>query len=215
VPPHRDEATAGQPVVFVVDDDEAVRESLRWLINSVNLGVEVFDSAADFLDGYAPGRPGCLVSDVRMPGLSGLDLQRELNRRGITLPVILITGHGDVPMAVRAMKQGAYDFVEKPFNDQVLLDLVQKAVAESVAAEATLALHAEVLGRIEQLTPREREVLGLIVAGETNKGIARTLDISLKTVEAHRAKVMEKMRAGSLAELMKSVMVLEDYQGKP
>ena len=196
-------AATSEPVVFVVDDDRAARESLSWLIGSVHLRVASFASAAEFLAAYPPGQPGCLITDVRMPGLSGLDLQAELSRREIGIPVIVVTGHGDVPMAVRAMKAGALDFVEKPFNDQVLIDLVQKAVAKSLAAARGQGEKRGVQTRIEQLTPRERQVLDMIVAGDSNKGIAHVLGISEKTVEAHRAHVMEKMRARSLAELMK------------
>jgi len=205
------ETTGPAPTVHVVDDDEAVRDSLRWLICSVNLKVETYASAAEFLDDYREGGVGCLVTDVRMPGLSGLDLQKEMKARAIHLPVIIITGHGDVDMAVRAMKEGAFDFVEKPFNDQDLLDTIQKAVTRGVEDEKSSVRQAEVMVRLGRLTPRERQVLGMIVAGESNKGVAHHLGISDKTVEAHRAKVMEKMEARSLAELMKTVMVLETY----
>jgi FixJ family two-component response regulator len=203
--------TEPAPTVHVVDDDEAVRDSLRWLICSVNLKVETYASAAEFLDNYREGDAGCLVTDVRMPGQSGLDLQKEMKARAIRLPVIIVTGHGDVDMAVRAMKEGAFDFVEKPFNDQDLLDTIQKAVARGVEDEKNSAWRTEVMARLDRLTPRERQVLGMIVAGESNKGVAHHLGISDKTVEAHRAKVMEKMEARSLAELMKTVMVLETY----
>lgn len=196
------------PVVFIIDDDDAARESLCWLIGSVRLKVAAFASAADFLAAYRVGQPGCLVTDVRMPGLSGLDLQAELKRRGIDLPVIVVTGHGDVPMAVRAMKAGAFDFVEKPFNDQVLLDRVQKAVESSVAACRDRAQRSDIQARLDQLTPRERQVLDMVVAGESNKGIAHSLGISEKTVEAHRAQVMAKMQARSLPELTRLVMAL-------
>ncbi len=199
------------PTVHVVDDDEAVRDSLRWLICSVNLKVETYASAAEFLDDYREGDAGCLVTDVRMPGQSGLDLQKEMKARAINLPVIIVTGHGDVDMAVRAMKEGAFDFVEKPFNDQDLLDTIQKAVTRGVEDKKNSIRQMEIMARLDRLTPRERQVLGMIVAGESNKGVAHHLGISDKTVEAHRAKVMEKMEARSLAELMKTVMVLETY----
>jgi FixJ family two-component response regulator len=202
-------AATADPIVFVVDDDRAARESLSWLIGSVHLRVAAFASAAEFLTTYPPGQPGCLITDVRMPGLSGLDLQAELKRRGIEIPVIVVTGHGDVPMAVRAMKAGAVDFVEKPFNDQVLIDLVQKAVERSLAAARGQVEKRDVRARLDQLTPRERQVLDMIAAGESNKGIAHALGISEKTVEAHRAHVMEKMQARSLAELMKFVIALD------
>ena len=199
------------PTVFVVDDDEAVRDSLKWLISSTGLNVETFSSAEDFKNVCDPERPGCVLMDVRMPGTNGLDIQREMQARAICPPVIIITGHGDVQMAVRAMKEGAFDFIEKPFNDQVLLDLVQKAVDASTEAVEKYQAQKEVLGNINRLTPREREVLSLIVSGETNKGISHILGISEKTVEAHRSKVMEKMEASSFADLMKKVVVLEDY----
>ena len=202
-------AETDEPVVFVVDDDRAARDSLTWLIGSVNLRVRAFASAAEFLAAYTSGQAGCVIADVRMPGLSGLDLQAELRRRGIELPVIIVTGHGDVPMAVRAMKAGALDFIEKPFNDQVLIDLVQKAVKRSLAALRSKAEKRDLTARLDQLTPRERQVLNMVAAGESNKSIAQALGISEKTVEAHRAHVMEKMQARSFAELMKLVVALD------
>ncbi|MGD2062778.1 MAG: response regulator transcription factor [Nitrospirota bacterium] len=195
-----------EPTVFVVDDDESFRRSVRWLLASVNLKVALFASAQDFLKVVRPGQTGCLVTDVRMPGMSGLELQQAMAARDIRLPVIVMTAHGDVDMAVRAMKDGAMDFIQKPFNDQVFLDLVQKAIADSLLGEADRQRQAELRRRLEQLTPREREVLDLIVDGKTNKSIADTLCISEKTVEAHRARVMDKTGAGSLAELMKMVL---------
>ena len=197
-----------QPTVFVVDDDEAFRRSVEWLLASVNLKVALFASAQAFLRAVRPGQTGCLVTDVRMPGVSGLDLQRLMAEREIHLPVIVMTAHGDVDMAVRAMKEGAMDFLQKPFNDQVFLDLVQKAIGESVRAELDRRRQAAVRRRLAQLTPRERQVLDLIVEGKTNKVIADILCISEKTVEAHRAKVMEKSQAKSLVELMKMVLAL-------
>jgi FixJ family two-component response regulator len=191
-----------EPVVFIVDDDDAVRRFLSGLIESVELPVEAYASAQDFLAAYEPGRPGCLVLDVRMPGMSGLELQRELAERAIDLPVIVLTGHGNVQVAVHAMKAGAVDFVEKPFDNELLLDRIQKAVAESVRADGERVKRNEIAKRMRLLSPRERQVLDLVVAGETNKGVARHLDISERTVEIHRANVMRKMRAGSLAELV-------------
>ena len=199
----------GSPTVFVVDDDPAVRDSLQWLVASVNLDVKTFESAQAFLDAYRPSQGGCVLADVRMPGISGLDLQVEMKVRGIDLPVIIVTGHGDVEMAVRAMKAGAYDFIQKPFNDQTLLELVQKAVDLSIARAREAAEQAEIQRLLDQLTPRERQVLDHIVAGEPNKSIAQHLGRSEKTVEFHRAKVMEKMQARSLAELMRKVMIAE------
>lgn len=208
-PPDPASATDAAPVVFVVDDDEAVRRSLCWLLGSVDMHAEAFASAPEFLNSITPAHAGCVLTDVRMPGPSGLDLQDELARRGIDLPVILVTGHGDVQMAVRAMKAGAFDFVEKPFNDRILLDLVQRAVAKNLADRQGQAERGDVRARIATLTPRERQVLDLVVAGEPNKGIAYRLGISEKTVETHRAHVMEKMEARSFAELMKLVLPLK------
>jgi FixJ family two-component response regulator len=192
-----------EPVVFVVDDDEAVRRFLSGLIESIELRMEAYASAQDFLAAYQPGRPGCLVLDVRMPGMSGLELQRELADRAIDLPVIVLTGHGNVQVAVHAMKAGAVDFIEKPFDNELLLDRIQKAVAESVHARGERIKRDEIAQRTRLLTPRERQVLDLVVAGETNKGVARRLDISERTVEIHRANVMRKMRAKTFADLVK------------
>lgn len=198
-----------EPTVFVIDDDKAVRHFLRGLIASVNLRVEAFTSAQEFLAAYRSSSPGCLLLDIRMPGMSGLELQQELNARGIDLPVIVLTGHGNVQVAVHAMKAGAVDFIEKPFNNELLLDRVQKAVAKSVDTYENRIKRDEILNRRKLLTPRERQVLDLVVAGESNKGIARHLHISEKTVEIHRAHVMGKMQAKSLADLVKIVSTLE------
>lgn len=194
-----------EPMVFVVDDDEAVRHFLHGLIVSVNLRVQAYASAQEFLEAYQQGSPGCLVLDIRMPGMSGLELQQELNARGIDLPIIVLTGHGSVQVAVHAMKAGAIDFIEKPFNNELLLDRIQKAVAKSVNAYQDRLKQDEILRRQNSLTPREHQVLDLVVAGESNKRIARRLQISDKTVEIHRANVMEKMQARSLADLVKMV----------
>ena len=195
--------------VFVVDDDEAVRRFLCGLIGSVGLRAEAYASAQDFLEAYQSGRPGCLLLDIRMPGMSGLELQRELVERAPDLPVIILTGHGNVQVAVHAMKAGAVDFIEKPFNNELLLDRIQKAVAKSLRADSNRVRQDEISDRIRRLTAREHQVLDLVVAGQTNKGIARHLDISERTVEIHRAKVMEKMRAKSLADLVKMVAALD------
>jgi len=197
----------GDKTIFVVDDDKAVRDSLSWLISSVGLHVETFGSAQDFLDVYDPTRPGCLLVDVRMPGMSGLELQKRLAENPHCLPVIVVTGHGDVQMAVRAMKDGAFDFIEKPYNDQILLDLVQKAVRECERRRTQVTSHQEIQDLVDTLTPRERQVMDMIVAGNTNKQIAYALDISEKTVEAHRAKVMEKLQASSLADLIRKSLI--------
>jgi len=196
-----------KPIVYVVDDDEAVRTSLQWLIGSVDLDVRTYGSASDFLDNFEDSAPGCLIVDVRMPGMSGLELQRQLGERQINLPVIIITGHGDVEMAVRAMKGGAFDFIQKPFNDQVLLDLIQSALEKSGRDSESAEERTRILRQIDQLTEREREVLDGIVAGESNKQIASRLALSEKTIEFHRSKVMRKMDARSLAELTRKVVL--------
>ncbi len=198
-----------EPTVFVVDDDKAVRRFLSGLIASIGLKVETFSSAQELLDADEPSRPGCLLLDIRMPGMSGLELQKELSSRNIRIPIIILTGHGNVQVAVHAMKEGAMDFIEKPFNNELLLDRIQKAVAESVQADTIRVKRDEIADRAQLLTPRERQVQDMVAAGETNKAIARHFDISEKTVEIHRAKVMEKMQAKSLADLVKMVAVLE------
>jgi len=195
-----------QSTVYVVDDDDAMRESLTWLIESVGLNVETYASADEFLESYYPGRPGCVLLDVRMPGMSGLELQGHLQKQQVTVPVIMITGHGDVPMAVRAMKSGAIDFIEKPFNDEQLLESIRNALAIDDTRRDEQSFKAEVASRLAQLTPRESEVMDMVTAGKSNKEIANSLGVSAKTVEAHRAKVMEKMEAGSLAELVRLVV---------
>ena len=197
--------------VYVVDDDEAVRSSLDWLISSVNLPVRTFASARSFLETYRPNEIGCVVVDVRMPGMSGLELQRKLTEISDHTPIIIITGHGDIHMAVDAMKAGAFDFIEKPFDEQILLDLVQKAVERSAEAVQDHALREEIRRRLEMLTPREHEVLDLVMDGEPNKRIAIKLGICEKTVEAHRAKVMEKTQAKSVAYLIQMVISAEAH----
>ena len=193
--------------VFIVDDDQAVARSLRWLIETVRLQVETFASAQDFLDGYDPSKPGCLVLDVRMPGMSGLELQERLAARGgYHPPIIFITGHGDVQMAVRAVQAGAVDFVEKPFNDQDLLDRIQRAIAHDAGQRGKEEQRSQLRALFASLTPREREVLDLVVEGLSNKAIANSLGLSAKTVEVHRAKVMEKMHARSISDLVKLAM---------
>jgi two-component system, LuxR family, response regulator FixJ len=197
------------PTVFVVDDDEGVRNSLRFLLKSVGLTVRTLSSAGEFLDSYRPSQPGCLVLDVRMPGMSGLELQQQLNLRGATLPVIFITGHGDVPMAVEAMQHGAFDFLQKPFRDQDLIDRIQRGLERDARSRGSLAQHAKIRQRIESLTPREREVLTLMTQGKPNKVMAAELGVSQRTVEIHRARVMEKSGAASLAQLVRMVMDLQ------
>jgi len=201
--------------VFIVDDDEAVRSSVRFLIRSVGLQAQVYRSAQDFLAGYDPRHPGCLLLDVRMPGMSGLELQQELNRRGATIPVVFISGHGDVPMAVEAMQQGAFDFLQKPFRDQDLLDRVQRALARDTESRSRLAARAEIQVRLATLTPRETEVLQLVTRGKANKVVGAELGVSQRTVEIHRAHVMEKMNASSLAELVRMVLDSEHPTHNP
>ncbi len=200
---------AQTPIVFVVDDDEGVRNSLRFLLKSVGLETRALGSADEFLAAYQPGQPGCLVLDVRMPGMSGLELQQQLNLRGAVIPVIFITGHGDIPMAVEAMQQGACDFLQKPFRDQDLIDRIQRALERDARSRAALAQHARIRERLESLTPREREVLALMARGKPNKVMAAELGVSQRTVEIHRARVMEKSGAASLAQLVRMVMDLE------
>ncbi len=201
--------------IYIVDDDQAVRDSLGWLISSVGLKVESFGTAQDFMDNYDRKKPGCLLVDVRMPGMSGLELQQHLAQDNQCLPVIIVTGHGDVKMAVNAMKQGAFDFIEKPYNDQVMLDLIQKALLECDRRRSKRMEHQEVQDLYETLTARERQVMDMIVVGNTNKQIAYALDISEKTVEAHRSKVMEKIQATSLADLIRKSVVLTDSTPEP
>jgi len=197
------------PTVFVVDDDEGVRNSLRFLLKSVGLMSRTLSSATEFLDTYKPSQPGCLVLDVRMPGISGLELQQQLNLRGATIPVIFITGHGDVPMAVEAMQHGAFDFLQKPFRDQDLIDRIQRALERDSRSRTALTQHNKIRERVASLTPREREVLTLMTQGKPNKVMAAELGVSQRTVEIHRARVMEKSGAASLAQLVRMVMDLE------
>jgi two-component system response regulator FixJ len=198
------------PIVFIVDDDEAVRNSLRLLLKSVGLAASALPSAREFLDTYKPLQPGCLVLDVRMPGMSGLDLQQLLNLQGAVIPVIFITGHGDVPMAVEAMQAGAFDFLQKPFRDQQLIDCIQRALEKDRASRAQLDERSRIQERLGSLTPREREVLTLVTSGKPNKIMAANLGVSQRTVEIHRARVMEKMGASSLAQLVRMVMDLDE-----
>ena len=192
-----------EPTVFVVDDDEAIRGVLNWLMDSVGLKSESYASGQEFLTAYDPDRTGCLVLDVRMAGMSGLELQSALAQKSADLPIILLTGHGDVQMAVHAMKAGAFDFLEKPFNNQQLLDLVQKALHTHLDSRTGKERRDEIDALLLRLTPREREVFDRVVAGETNKLIAHHLGISIKTVETHRSRVMEKLAARSLADLIR------------
>lgn len=189
--------------VYIVDDDQAIRHAMELLMRSVGLDYEIYHSADEFLSGHTNERAGCLVLDIRMPGLGGLELQEKLNEMGSTLPIIFITGHGDVPMAVEAMQKGAVDFIQKPFRDQELLDRVSEALKTDQERRSARNQQAEVTGRIDKLTKREREVMDLVVTGKPNKVIAYELGVSQRTVEIHRARVMEKMEARSLADLVR------------
>jgi FixJ family two-component response regulator len=191
------------PVVFIIDDDRMIREGLQSLIRSVGLRVETFASAQEFLTAKRPDAPACLVLDVRMPGLSGLDLQVKLGEAGIPIPIIFITGHGDIPMSVRAMKEGAHEFLTKPVRGQDLLDAIQKAIASDRVLRKDRHELREIRARFDTLTPREKEVLELVVAGLLNKQIADQLGMSELTVKTHRAHVMEKTQAESLAHLVR------------
>ena len=199
-----------EQTVFIVDDDDQVRDSLSVLLGSVGLPAETFSTAQDFFDAYDPERSGCLVLDIRMPGMSGLELQERLNERRAILPVIVITGHGDVSLAVKAMKGGAVDFLQKPFDEQDLLDRVQQALADDARRRHELEDRRAVLDRLATLTQREREVMELIVDGQANKDVAASLGISHRTVEIHRARVMEKTVASSLAHLVRIALLARD-----
>lgn len=187
----------------MVDDDAAVRESLVWLLGSIGLKGVAFGAAADFLDSYEDAGPCCLVSDVRMPGMSGLELQKALEARQIEIPMILMTAFGDVSTAVRAMKAGAVDFIEKPFSNQTMLDLIQAALQADAARRHAGAEAAQAAEMLERLTPQEHRVYKRVVAGKSNREIGAEMDISVKTVEVHRARVMRKLEAGSVAELVR------------
>lgn len=192
---------SASPTVFVIDDDPAVRQSVCWLLESAGRRVEVFESAETFLNVYTPDRPGCVLTDIRMPGLGGLQLQDTLRSQGYMIPIIIMTAYGDVSLAVRAMKAGAIDFLEKPYGDQALLDLIEDAIKKDGVIRQELEEAAAARGKYESLTPREQQVMDLIVQGRSNKQMAAQLSISTKTIEAHRSKVMGKMSAGSIAEL--------------
>jgi two-component system, LuxR family, response regulator FixJ len=200
-----------QPTIFVVDDDHAIRQSLDVLIQSVGLRVETYASAQAFLEAYDPARPGCLVLDVRMPNMSGLELQTTLKERRIGLPVIIITGHGDVPIAVRAMKAGAMEFLEKPFSKQLLLEHIHEAIARDACQRDERARCTLVEARLSQLSARERQVMDLVVGGKVNKEIAAELGVSKKTVDVHRSHVMEKMQADSVAELVEQAILARAF----
>ena len=201
--------TDPEQIIHVVDDDEAMRDSMTWLLEGEGYRVACYDSAASFLAARGEPMHGCLVLDVRMPEMSGLELHEKLTGLGCRLPVIFVTGHGDVPMAVAALQRGACDFIEKPFRNDDLLSRIQRALALDSQLAARQQRDEAITQRLEQLTQREREVLDLVVAGKLNKQIADTLEISMKTVEAHRARVMEKMGVRTIAELVKAVVTVE------
>jgi FixJ family two-component response regulator len=192
--------------VHVVDDDPAVRDSVRWLLEGEGLLVQTHDSGEDFLGALIPEQPGCAVIDLRMPGISGLEVQEALARRGVALPVVFVTAHGDVPLAVTAMRRGAVDFVEKPYKDEHLIEAVRRALGVDARNRGTEEGRAALRARLATLSPREREVLAAVVEGKPNKAIANRLGIAIKTVEVHRARVMDKLGAGSLAELVRLVV---------
>ena len=198
-----------EQVIHIIDDDEALRDSLVWLLDSNDHRARSYASGEDFLAMLVDDMAGCVLLDVRMPGMSGLELFELLRARGFGLPVIFITGHGDVPMAVEALKRGAYDFIEKPFGDREVLDLIEAALAHEGQEREQRTLRTEVSRRLSELTQREHEVLQLILTGKLNKQIADVLGISIKTVEVHRARVMEKMGVRSLAELVQNVMTVD------
>lgn len=196
------------PTVFVVDDDSAVRGAVRMLLKSVGLPAVTYDTAEAFLAAFSAETAGCVLLDVRMPGMSGPSLQQQLTLRGSLLPVIFITGHGDVAMAVEAMQQGAFDFIEKPFHDQELLDRVHKALEKDALTRRQLLEQESVRDRFSRLTPREREVLEHVTRGSSNKVMAYELQISQRTIEIHRARIMEKLQAPSLAHLVRMKLAL-------
>ncbi|HRD65740.1 MAG TPA: LuxR C-terminal-related transcriptional regulator [Candidatus Competibacter sp.] len=196
------------PLVYVVDDNSVSHDSLQCLLESVGLQVLVFVDTEAFVAAYRPDRPGCLLLDIRVPGRNDPSVQQHLRNRGIDVPTIIITGHSDVSMAVAAMKQGARDFIEKPFNDQLLLDCVHNALAEDLTRRRARARRQDLMGRFDTLTPREQDVLRRVVEGLSNREIAEALSLSRKTVEVHRAKVMLKMQADTLSQLIRMAMVI-------
>lgn len=197
-----------EPKVFVVDDDQAVRDSLGLLLRSMGQKARLFDSAQAFLDDYDPTMAGCIVLDIRMPGMSGMELQQKLKTMHCTVPIIFVTGHGDVPMAVEAMHHGAFDFIQKPFRDQELLDRINQALTWDHEHRSDEDYRRGVIERFQNLTPREREVMDCVVRGLANKVIAMDLSLSQRTVEIHRARVMEKMNARSLADLVRMSLLV-------
>jgi two-component system response regulator FixJ len=201
--------TERKDIVFVVDDDDAVRDSLCFLLKTIGITGQGFGSGDEFLENFDPDTSGCILLDIGMPGISGMEVQRRLVERDCRMPIIFITGHGDIPMAVEAMHLGAFDFIQKPFHDQELLDRVQQALSVYHEAENERARQDAVQALYNILTPREKEVMGAVVLGHANKVIAMDLELSQRTVEIHRARVMEKMQARSLADLVKRSILIE------
>ncbi len=197
------------PTIFIVDDDPAMRESLGWLLETIGHPVKTYENAQAFLEKFDSHAPGCLVLDVRLPGMSGLQLQKKMKSDNAILPVIIISGHGDVPMAVKAMQQGALEFHEKPFRDQELLDSIQNALEVDATNRRKKAASIETQKRVDTLTPREKEVMALLIKGNPNREVASQCNISVKTVEVHRARIMDKMKAGSFPELIHMVLDLK------
>jgi FixJ family two-component response regulator len=204
---------SSEATVFIVDDDEAVRDSLGLLLRSVGYRARCYAGAKDFLKAFDPRDYGCLVLDIRMPGMTGLELQKHLQEIGCNIPIVFITGHGDIPMAVEAVRQGAVDFLQKPFQDQDLVHRITEAMKQAAEQREGELERLEILDRIDSLTAREKQVMGQVVLGKANKVIAGDLGVSQRTVEIHRARVMEKMQANSLAHLVRMVMVAEAQAG--
>lgn len=201
-----------EPCVFVIDDEEDIRGAVAMLVKSVGLQVQTFVDATEFLEVFDPDQPGCLVVDVRLPGTNGLQLQRLLNEREVLTPFIFISGHGDIPLAVRAVRNGALDFIEKPFRDEELLACVQYAVELDRQRRAEQAWRREIEARLETLTPREREVLDCMVAGMQNKAAARELGISIRTVEIHRSRILHKLDVEQVSEVVRMVLTAQGNQ---
>ncbi len=198
-----------KPVIHVVDDDDAIRDSIAWLLDGERYSVRTYATGEDFLARVEHCSPACVILDIRMPGMSGVEVHEQLTRNAVATPVVFVTGHGDVPMAVEAIKRGAFDFIEKPFNEQKLTSVIERALELDAQNAGQVAAQSVVAARLAKLSPREREVLDLVVKGKMNKTIADVMNISIKTVKAHRSKVMEKMCARSLAELVQAVLKAE------
>ncbi|QQD17400.1 response regulator transcription factor [Spongiibacter nanhainus] len=199
-----------EATVYLVEDDDAVRDSLQMVLESVGHKVAAYSRGDAFLEDFSTEMAGCMVLDIRMPGMNGMELQRQLNSRNSILPIIFVTGHGDVPMAVEAMQKGAVDFVQKPYREEELLGKIQQAIAADAESRAELAEKHKIVERLQELTPREKQVMDLMIEGKANKVIAFDLDISQRTVEIHRARVMEKMGVRSLAHLVRMVMAVDE-----